>query len=112
MVKEVRKIILSRDEIIAALESYRRTNFEFLPPGKIVRCEMKDGTPVNVGIEAMQGEKIRVTNSYLDSPRLLEPLIRFCLENKIVLPRNSRKVAMVGDNQASLLIQINTNDNI
>jgi hypothetical protein len=106
MPKEMRKIIMSKDEVIAALESYKRSDFEFLPPGKITSCELKAGAPVTVGIETSFASKIQTTEFSIDPPRLLEPMIRFCLENNIVLPRNSKKSALVGDNQAALYIQI------
>jgi hypothetical protein len=109
MVKEMRKIILSRDEVMTALESYKRNNFEFLPAGKIVQCDLKHGAPVAVGIETATANKIKTTEFHLDHTKLLEPLIRFCIENNIVLPRNSKKSALIGDDQAALYIQIGTN---
>jgi len=110
MVKEMRKIILSTDEIIAALDSYKRTNFEFLPPGKITHCVLKNGAPVTVGIETMYANKIQTTEFNLEPAKLLDPLIRFCIENNIVLPLNSRKSALVGEDQAALFIQMNTDE--
>jgi hypothetical protein len=112
MVKEMRKIILSRDECIAALESYKRTNFEFLPVGKILKCELKAGSPVIVGIEIAGAITMKLTECTLEPPKLLEPLIRFCIEHNIVLPRNSRKSALTGDDQAVLYIQMSTTENM
>jgi len=106
MAREMRKIILSKDELVAALESYKRTDFEFLPAGKIVNCELKAGAPVTVGIETTFANKIQTTDFHLDAHRLLEPMIRYCLENNIVLPRNSKKSALIGDGLAALYIQI------
>jgi len=106
MVKEMRKIILTKDEVMTALDVYRRSNFEFLPPGKIVSCELKPGAPVTIGIETMYANNVQAESFSLETSRLLEPLIRFCLDNNIVLPRNSRKSALIGDGQAALYIQI------
>jgi len=112
MVKEMRKIIFSRDELVSALDTYKRSDFDFLPAGKIVKCELKAGAPVIVGIETAFADTIKATEFSLEAPRLLEPMIRFCIENNIVLPRNSRKSSLVGDGQAALFIQIGTNENM
>jgi hypothetical protein len=106
MVKEMRKIILTKDELITALDAYKRSDFEFLPPGKIIGCALKAGEPVTVALETMYANKIQATEFNLEPQRLLEPMIRFCLENNIVLPRNSKKSALIGDDQAALYIQI------
>ncbi len=106
MVKEMRKIILSKDEIMAALESYKRSNFEFLPPGKIVSCQLKAGGPIIVGFERTDGATDHPLEFSLEQQKLLEPMIRFCLENNIVLPRNSRKSALTGEDQVALFIQM------
>jgi len=108
MVKEMRKIIFSRDELIAALDAYRRNNFKFLPPGKIIGCEIKSGMPAVVSIETVFANKIKTAEFGLEPFKLLDPLIYYCIENNIVLPRNSRKSALLGDDQAVLYIQMNT----
>lgn len=110
MVKELRKIILDNEEFVAALESYKRTNFEFLPAGKVIQCTLKANEPVVVGLETSSFNKIKTTDFTFSPPELMEPLIRFCIENNVMLPRNSRKSVLIGDNQAVLFLQISALD--
>ena len=106
MAKELRKIILSPDELAIALDSYKRTNFDFLPVGKIVNCEIKANAPVVVGINSTGADTEKSSQFVIKPADLLEPLIKYCIENNIMLPRNSRKTVLVGDEQAVLFIQI------
>jgi hypothetical protein len=108
MPKEMRKIILSTEELVEALDSYKRTNFEFLHAGKIAPCEVKANAPVFVGIKSAGENTMKTIQFALRATDLLEPLIKYCIENNIMLPRNSRKSVLLGDDQAVLFIQINT----
>jgi hypothetical protein len=112
MPKELRKIILSTEELIEALDSYKRTNFEFLPVGKIVSCEVKANGPVTVGLDIGGGTSVQAKQFTVRTPDLLEPLIKYCIENNIMLPRNSRKSVLLGDDQAVLFLQMNTTDSM
>jgi len=49
-------------------DHYKRTDFEFLPPGKDRRLRLKSGAPAVVGMEAMHANKIQISN-LTSSPR-------------------------------------------
>lgn len=103
MVQELRKIILTNEEVIFALESYRRVERNFLPDGKIIGCnQSKDGKIiVDVALNHQAGKSTSFTFGIAD---LIKPLIRFCLENNIVLPIEGKKSVSFTDGALSLCI--------
>ncbi len=105
MVQEFRKIMLSKEELIFALDSYRRMNRNFLPEGKIVDCKSYiDGKIlVNVALKHQQVESTAFTFNISD---LIKPLIRFCLENNVVLPIEGKKSVSFSDGCLSLCIEL------
>lgn len=102
MVEEVRNIIPNHDELLDALDSYRRKTPDFLPSGRIVEC--KQGSPDTVGVR-VEADGVMKDHT-LDLQDLLEPLIRFCLENNIKLPRKSKKTVKLKDKRITLHIHI------
>lgn len=50
MVQDVRRVILSEEELISALDAYRRLHPEFLPEGTIDRCQCLETNDVQVSI--------------------------------------------------------------
>ena len=106
MVEEIRKIILNQGELAMALEAFRRTNPQFLPAGKLVHCEVSSPTALKVAIEVVYGSTVQAMEIALESDSLLDPIIKFCIENNIVLPRSGRKIIKIKDNKLVLHVTI------
>jgi hypothetical protein len=106
MAIEIRRIILSRDEIVSALVSYRRANEGSIPAGAIKDCEV--GREASGLIKMQPGtESGELTRDVTISQAMLtDVLIRFCLENNVVLPRSGRKRAVGHAGQAALEIHV------
>ena len=104
MVQEIRKIIFSSEELAEAFEAYARTTPDFLPAGKIASCAAvnEDGNKVVVKMDTPDAREL--TYAGADA---LHPLIRFCLENNVMLPRDGRKTFMVADGKAILAVTLN-----
>ncbi|MGE3622727.1 MAG: hypothetical protein AB7H77_02465, partial [Bdellovibrionales bacterium] len=92
MPKELRKIIFSTQDVIDAFTSYKRINFDFLPPGRILACTLRaEESQVTVSMETATQSGVKPKDFPLRVEDLLEPFIRYCIENNIILPRNSKK---------------------
>jgi len=107
MVQEIRQIMLTGDELILAIEAYRRVVPGFLPPGKITRCALTEGSVLAVSIETPCNDGVKTVTFLLKNFDILEPLIRFCIENNIPLPKDGRKTADIKGNAASLWVALN-----
>jgi len=107
MVQEVRQVMLNVDEIVAAIDDYRQISPEFLPAGKITSCQITDFDSVNIAIEIMRDGFIRQSSFTLRGAELLKPLVYFCLQKGIPLPRDGRKVALFGETAVMLCITRN-----
>jgi hypothetical protein len=102
---DIRRITLSEYELTAALVTYQRMTPEFLPGAKIAECKPTHDGKVMVTLE---GEtKSRRSEHTLKASDVLKPLIRFCLENNIMLPRNGQKSVSIADGKVALYVVLN-----
>jgi len=82
-------------------------NVTYLPKGKIVAFEILDVTSVMVTVATDDSpEGVRVI---LNESKLLKPLIRFCLENNIMLPRDGHKSVLLTENNVTLCVALEVN---
>jgi hypothetical protein len=110
MAKEIRKVKVSGGELAMALNAYRRLEPEYLPPGKVVHCDVHEDTEaVEIEIEqaAMRHECERKKFS-LPLSKITEPLIYFCIDHHIMLPRRGKKSGIVSDGNPALFIELET----
>jgi hypothetical protein len=112
MAKEIRKVKVSGGELAMALNAYRKLEPEYLPPGKVVRCDVhEDSDAVEIEIEQTitraeyQKERRRLS---IPLPKITEPLIYFCIDNHIMLPRRGKKSGIVSDGSPALFIELET----
>lgn len=106
MVTEIRRIILSRDELLCALVSFRRANEGAIPAGAIKNCDVgRDATGL-IQIEQGPEHGDAARDVTIAQPMLTDVLIRFCLENNVALPRTGRKRAVGHAGQAALEIHV------
>ncbi len=108
MVQESRTITLSKKELIGAFESHRRMTPHFLPQGRITECRTTaEGTIVLTF--AATSEKVAPQRVTLKASDTLKPLIRFCIENNVILPTDGQKSVHVTSNSASLCVSLDLN---
>jgi len=105
MVEELRKVILTKDEVVAAIDAYRRTVTDFLPTGEIVQCQAGPDSTFTVAVKLAYGKSTHQLDFNFKLSDLLGALIQFCVENNIILPRNSRKcIKMEGERVALYIV--------
>jgi len=104
MVQELRQIILSKDELLLAIDAHRRIKPGLLPDGKIIDFEVAGQTSIRVTIAGE--DETQTTSVVFSDAKLLDALIRFCLENNIMLPRLGRKSVSVLADNVSLCIML------
>jgi len=109
MVLEVRKIILSKGELAMALNAYRKISPNYLPMGKVVGCDVTNDQEVAIDLEVEweQVEKAMMLKRIkLERPKLTDPLIHFCIDNRIMLPRQGKKSALLTGGLPMLFVEL------
>ena len=109
MVQELRRVILSEEELRCALESFRRVAPTFLPPGTIETCAPTSGDELHVVINFTSDSASSKSEVKLSCAALLKPIIRFCIESNIMLPRDGKKSIMLTNSQVTLCISLDLN---
>jgi hypothetical protein len=107
-VQDIRNVILSLDEVLSAFRCYQRVIPDFLPKGDIVDCRTtKDG--VVLSVEMTHGTTRECSDLTLTGIDVLRPMIRFCIENNIMLPRQGRKSILIESDKIILHIELDLN---
>lgn len=106
MVKEVRKITFSSEELLEAFQAYARTTPKFLPAGRIVTCDVQAEDAVKISMELDYGSAHQYAEFTYRGLDVLRPLILFCIENNIMLPRDGRKAYKSIDGTPVVIIEL------
>jgi len=106
MVQDIRHIILSFEEVILSFESYLRMNPDFMPKGTVITdCRSANGAIiVNTKLPIGGGEQL--TEFRFSEIDILKPIIRFCIENNIMLPRNGKKTIVIEEKRVIMRVEL------
>jgi len=107
MVQEYRRIMLSTDELASALGIYRRIAPSFLPEGNITRCVVTEYGVVKLTMEIKRAGTPRQNYLTLQPMDILKPVIGFCIEHKILLPKAGRKSIEIQKGSVVLRVELN-----
>ena len=101
MPTETRRLVFTSDELKEALTRYSQTGTQALPRGQVVGCDLKGERGVQAVVAVSDPGSGEVRKVDLDATQLGACLIKFCLDNKIPLPRDGTKsLQVVGDDIA------------
>ena len=102
MPTELRRLVFSKQELVEAIDSHNRNAAEKLPPGSVASCEVrKEEDNISAAIEITDQQSGETQQVELNAAYLGAALLRFCIDKKIPLPRQSAKsLQVVGDNIA------------
>ena len=106
MVQESRKITFSTAELGMAFEAYGHRTPKFLPAGKLLACELVDDDGVKLTFAMEYGCSTHDVEFVYRGLDVLRPLILFCIENNIMMPREGRKTFSIIDGKATLSIEL------
>jgi len=113
MLTERRQILLSDEKLTHAVEAYRNANPSFLPPGNILQVNVgpgpgnctTGGVVMTVGVCLTYGETEQRMDVRARETDIINLLVRFCLENNVLLPRAAPKAAAAVDGKLGLVIE-------
>jgi hypothetical protein len=108
MVHEIRKIILTKGELAMALNAYRKVEPNYIPGGRVLACDVPNDEQVDLAIETLEENKIKLKHISLLPARLTAPIIQFCIEQHIMLPRKGHKAALLLQRLPLLFIELET----
>ena len=106
MPRERREILLSEAELVDAIQSYRRMQTDVLPAGEIVAVEVQSADCIKVSILMEYGDCEQQADFVLSGARVIEVLIRFCIENNIPIPRCGKKSLQITAGELCLKIEL------
>ncbi len=99
---------MSLDEVCQAYECYQRGTPDFLPKATIMACKTADGAVI-LTVERNDGgspQRQEITFKGFD---IFKPMIRFCIENNISLPRDGEKSILIEEGKVILHMELNLN---
>jgi hypothetical protein len=107
MVQEVRDIKLSLEEVYYAYECYQRITPTFIANANLVSCKtVKADASVIVTVDKTDGSSPQRQELTFKGLDILKPLIRFCIENNIMLPRDGNKSILIEDDKVIMHIEL------
>ncbi|HEU0118305.1 MAG TPA: hypothetical protein VFR09_06695 [Alphaproteobacteria bacterium] len=99
--------MLTPDELLAAFESHRRATPGFMPQGTLLDCVPTANNAILVTMQMPPGSGQTKGEFLYKNDDAVKPLIRFCLEHGIMLPRDGQKTLYIKDGVASLYVVLN-----
>lgn len=110
MPREIRTIILSDTELTGAVDAFRRVRKDLLPPGIVHGIVAEPDGNILVTIEMKFGPNIRNDSFILEQQYVVEALVRFCIENNVIIPRSGSKKMLRGDKEWILEIRLKSSE--
>ncbi len=101
---EVRDIVFSKEEVAAALCAHDRMCGEQEIQGAVADVRVENGDDVNVKLSVEGADESQIVT--VGGDKLLAALIRYCIENNIVIPRRSKKSVLPAADAARLRIEV------
>jgi hypothetical protein len=106
MPKEIRQIILDNAELAEAIHCFRRVQSDLLPPGNILSVKPTEKGGASVKIEMKFGPNVRKDWFILEAEHLAEAMVRFCIENNIIVPLQGTRKVLAADRAWVLEIRL------
>lgn len=107
MAAELRYIVLSNGEVESGIQAYRRMNSDFLPAGDITSWTVNDDQTMTIEMDVKGGSTVNHVTFTVDGDEVTAILVRFCIENNIVVPRAGRKDWHLQGGKVTLRIRLN-----
>ncbi len=108
---EIRRIIFSKGELFSAFASYAKANPDFLPQGKLLHCapigRVGIESKVRAKVETIPNDPSKEIDVIFYGENVVEPLVHYCKENGIALPRAGRKTFIVVESETNLVVESN-----
>ncbi|MDE2030499.1 MAG: hypothetical protein KGI97_08060 [Alphaproteobacteria bacterium] len=111
MVQDIRRLVFSPEEMLEAFQSYSRITPKFLPGGVLKSCAPEAPDGIKLVVEMEYGSATQQAEFTYRGIDALRPLILYCLETNIMLPRNGHKNFSVIDSQACVTIDLDLDVN-
>lgn len=105
---ELRRIILSTDELERAVNSYRRITNELLPDGDVDTISVNPDGTLQITVNMSYSTPSKRADFDINTDHVRDMLIRFCLENNIPIPRNGEKKPL--EHEGRLVLQVRISD--
>lgn len=101
MPSEIRHIVFTPVEIIAALDGFLRSRGQPLPTGAVLKIEIEPGEPLLVNVTVTTDLAVRIATLHFAEAEVAAALLNYCRDYRIPLPGYGAKhLHRVGRNLA------------
>ena len=101
MPTEYRRVVFPNQELRQALAAYETEEEHAVPPGEIVAVAIPDSPAGMVRITLLDTTENATYSADFAATHIAAALIRNCIDNRVPIPKNSRKsLRLMGDNLA------------
>ena len=106
MPSEVRYLVFSIKELVAAIRDYRRRRSQPLVAGSVIRCNVSTDPEVSAGIDVRSDADGKVYSVTLRTEELAAALIMYCINHRIPMPAAANKSLQMFGDSIGLVIQL------
>jgi len=110
MAEELRYIMVSNEDFLSGVQSYRRTHTDFLPAGDLDKWALGTGKSVDITMTVSGGSTKNQMTFKIEAQHVTEILVRFCIENNIPVPLAGIKDWFVRNDKIALRIFLNAEE--
>jgi hypothetical protein len=101
MPTEYRRVVFPNHELRQALAVYHGDDEQPIPPGEIVAVAILDSPANTVRITLLDTAQSATFTADFSASHIAAALIRYCIDNRVPIPKDSRKsLRLMGDNLA------------
>ena len=106
MLTEIRKIIFPDDDLITGIVDHMRATSKELPRGAVTSLEIVKSPELHVVLYVHDVANDESHSFPVDPDNLVRAMVRYCINNKIPIPKNAKKSAEKIDETMALSILI------
>lgn len=101
MPTEYRRVVFPNQELRQALVNYAGESGEAFPDGEIISVAIPEDSGDTIQVTVLDTARGATFSKNFRTAHVAAALIKFCIDNKVPIPKNSRKsLRLMGDNLA------------
>ena len=106
MPRELRQIVFSGEEFMQAIVAYDRMSPDPILAGQVIGCRLEKNEPIETTNRIVEKDKPTEITMTLEPLYVRRALVRFCIENNIMIPRDSVKSVATRKGRIALVIRM------
>lgn len=106
MPRELRQILFNMDELLSAVIAYNRMAQEKVIYGDPIKCVIGKNGEISLESRIKHGDNWKEMEVVLGKKVINDSIIRFCIENNVMIPKAGKKSFGINRDELCLLIEL------